>query len=89
VRPPVSSQSTGKNDSSIAHELGGDPADPLAEHVRGDHVVRPPAVADLARAVLGVASGPPVDLVGLDAGNEEAVAVEALHLLVSKDRQNS
>ena len=54
-------------------ELPREPADPLVEHLGGDRLVRLPAVADLARAVLRVAPGHPVDLVGLDAGLVVAV----------------
>jgi hypothetical protein len=43
------------------------------EDLRGDRLVRLPAVADLPRAVLGVAAGHPVDLVGLDPGLVVAV----------------
>ena len=70
--------------AAVAHQLGGDAPGPLAEHLRGDDVVRPPAVADLPRAVLGVAAGLPVDLVGLDArgvlAREEPVEALAQHL---------
>jgi hypothetical protein len=40
----------------------------LAQHLRGDQVVGPPPVADLAGAVLGIPAASPVDLVGLNAG---------------------
>ena len=45
----------------------------LVEHLRGDRLVRLPAVADLPRAVLRVAPGNPVDLVGPDPGLVVAV----------------
>ena len=98
--------------AAVARELGTEAPRALRQHLRGDHVVGSPAVADLARPVLGIASRHPVDLVGLDPGlvdaleerlvalaqqverarrdealldDQEAVAVEALDLLVRED----
>ncbi len=51
----------------VAGELGGKSARPLGKDLRGDHVVGLPCVAELPRAVLGIASGNPVHLVGPDA----------------------
>ena len=53
--------------AALAHQLRGHPAGALGQHLRGDHVVGPPPVADLPGHVLGVAAGDPVHLVGLDA----------------------
>ena len=53
--------------TAIAGELGGETSCPLGEHLRGDDVVGLPRVAELPRAVLGVAAGHPVHLVGPDA----------------------
>jgi hypothetical protein len=52
--------------AAVAGELRGEPPGPLREHLCRDHVVGPPAVADLPRAVLRVAPRHPVHLVGLD-----------------------
>jgi len=57
------------------------------EHLRRDRVVRLPAVADLPRAVLRVAPGNPVDLVGLDAGL--VLAVEEPLVPLPKERQRA
>ena len=51
----------------VAGELGGKSARPLGEDLCGDHVVGLPRVAELPRAVLGIASRNPVHLVGPDA----------------------
>jgi hypothetical protein len=48
------------------HQLGGEAARSFREHLVRDGEVRLPAVADLARAVLGVAARDPVHLVGPD-----------------------
>ena len=70
--------------AAVAHQLGGEAAGPLAQHLRRDQVVGAPAVADLARQVLGVAPALPVHLVGLDAGGvlarEQRVEALAQHL---------
>ena len=54
--------------AAVAGELRGEAAGPLGEHLRGDDVVRLPRVAELPRAVLGVAAGNPVHLVRPDPG---------------------
>ena len=54
--------------AAIAGELRGEPRRPLREHLGRDDRVRLPGVAELARAVLGVAAGHPVHLVGPDPG---------------------
>ena len=54
--------------AAVPGELRCETACSLGEHLRGDHVVRLPGVAELARAVLGVAAGNPVHLVGPDPG---------------------
>jgi hypothetical protein len=59
--------------SAVAAEAGGDAACPLAQHLRGDEVVRPPAVADLPGHVLAIAPALPVDLVGGDPGGVVAL----------------
>ena len=51
---------------AVAAELRAEAPGALREHLRRDHVVGPPAVADLPRPVLGIAARHPVDLVGLD-----------------------
>src|SRR3954470_4814029 len=55
-------------DAVVAHELGREAAGALGQHLGGEAVVGLPAVADLARAVVGIATGDPVHLVGPDAG---------------------
>ena len=54
--------------AAVARELRGEAAGPLGEHLRGDDGVRLPRVAELPRAVLGVAPGHPVHLVRADPG---------------------
>ena len=54
--------------AAVAGELRGESARPLGEHLRGDDVVGLPRVAELPRAVLGIASGHPVHLVRPDPG---------------------
>src|SRR5207302_8832809 len=49
-----------------AGELRGEPSAPLRQNLRGDRRVCLPAVADLARSIVRVASGEPVHVVGLD-----------------------
>ncbi len=53
---------------AIAHQLRGEPARSCRQHLRGDHVVGLPGVAELACAVLRIPAGHPVHLVGSDAG---------------------
>jgi hypothetical protein len=55
-------------DAAVAGELRGEPPDALREHLRRDDRVGLPRVAELSRAVLGVAPRHPVHLVGPDAG---------------------
>ena len=52
----------------VPHQLRREPADPRREHLRRDHRVRLPRVAELPGAVLGISALDPVHLVGLDAG---------------------
>ena len=54
--------------AAVAGELCCEPPRPLGEHLRGDDVVGLPRVAELARAVLGVAPRHPVHLVRPDPG---------------------
>ncbi len=54
--------------AAVAGELRRKAARPLGEDLRGDDVVGLPRVAELPRAVLGIASGNPVHLVGPDPG---------------------
>jgi hypothetical protein len=67
-----------------AHEVGGEAARPLGEHLGGDPGISLPAVADLPCAVLRVAPGHPVDLVRADArlvlAGEETVEALAQEL---------
>jgi flavin reductase (DIM6/NTAB) family NADH-FMN oxidoreductase RutF len=49
-----------------SHQLGGEAAGPLRENLRHDRPVGLPAVADLARPVLRIATGDPVHLVRPD-----------------------
>ena len=67
-------------DAVPARDLAGKPSAALGQDLSGDHRVGLPAVADLPRAVLGVASGDPVDLVRLDPGRPLA-AEERLEAL--------
>ena len=53
-------------DAAVSAELGGEAARSLREHLRGDDIVRLPRVAELPRAILGVAAGNPVHLVRPD-----------------------
>ena len=55
-------------DAAVVGELRGQAPRPLAEHLRRDDGVRLPRVAQLPGAVIGVASGDPVHLVGADPG---------------------
>jgi hypothetical protein len=48
--------------------LRGEAACPLGEHLRRDDSVRLPGIAELPRAILGVAAGNPVHLVRADPG---------------------
>ena len=54
--------------AAVAGELCGESTRSLGEHLRGDHVVGFPGVAELPRPVLGIASRHPVHLVGPDPG---------------------
>ena len=53
-------------DAAIAGERRRQSSDALREHLRRDHGVRLPGIAELTRAILGVATGYPVHLVGAD-----------------------
>ena len=70
----------------VAAELCPEPAGAFGEHLRGDHRVRPPAVADLTRPVLGVPSRHPVDLVGLDARLVDALEQRLVALAQQVER---
>jgi hypothetical protein len=72
-------------DAAVAGELRGEAAGPLGEHLRGDHGVGLPRVAELARPILGVASGNPVHLVGPDA--RLVLAVEELEVALAEELQ--
>jgi hypothetical protein len=52
----------------VPHQLRREPADPRREHLRGDHRVRLPGVAELPGPVLGISALDPVHLVRPDAG---------------------
>ena len=54
--------------AAVAGELGGEAPRSLRKHLRGDDRVGLPRVAELPRAVLGIAPGHPVDLVRPNAG---------------------
>ena len=52
--------------AAVAHQLRGKTSRTLRQHLRGDHVVGSPPVADLAGPILRVSSLDPIHLVGLD-----------------------
>ncbi len=54
--------------AAVAHELRGEPAGSLGEHLRGHDVVGLPGIAELARAIFRVATRNPVHLVRPDPG---------------------
>ena len=54
-------------DTAVSGQLRGESARALGEHLRGDDGVGLPCIAELPRAVLGVATGYPVHLVRADA----------------------
>jgi hypothetical protein len=51
----------------VAGELCREPARTLGQHLRGDDRVGLPRVAELARSILRIAAGNPVDLIRADA----------------------
>src|SRR4030095_746127 len=52
----------------VPHQLRREPADPRREHLRGDHRVRLPGVAELPGPVLGIPALATVHLVRPDPG---------------------
>ena len=73
-------------DAAIPRELRSEPAGALGEHLCGDDAVRLPRVAELARAVLGVAARNPVDLVRSDPGLVLAVEQPEVALTETLER---
>ena len=57
----------------VTAELRAQAPGALREHLRCDHVVGAPPVADLPRAILWIPAGYPVDLVRLDPGLVDAL----------------
>ena len=72
--------------AAVAGELRAEPAGALGEHLRGDHGVGAPAVADLPGAVFRIATGHPVDLVRLDPGLVDALEERLVALAQQVER---